>query len=110
MSYNALRNSRVRNSSVCKFLSNNGLRVVWDERDNYRGFDEQYNFQLHGVWDGILYGVTGEPFDEVLGGDISPPFFGHAENRTAVDAGTHNYLRLKMRIDPGETDQIPTKG
>lgn len=98
--YNLLRNARIRNSSQCRFDSNLGYAVAWDEADNFRGYTTYSGITARLVDNGYYFMVTTGP-DCYITTD-SPTI--------AIDAGVYTSVDVYMRIYPGFGHASPAQG
>ena len=100
MSFNILRNSYIRNGTKCKFDSNEGYSVYWDEDDNFKGYDVYNNLTARLVSNNAYSFVTTSS-----GCNITT-----ASDIDTIDAGVYTYIKINMRVDNGTNLYGPTKG
>ena len=100
MSFNILRNAYIRNGSRCKFDSNEGYSVYWDEDENFKNYVVYNNITARLVANDAYFMVTTSSGCNITtASDIDP-----------IDAGVYTHIKLNMRLDIGTNIISPTKG
>lgn len=99
MTYNLLRNARIRNSTSCRYDTNDGYSIRWDTEGDYRGYTTYSGVTARLVSNGYYFMVTTSS-----GGYITSP-----GDVMQLDAGIYTDVSVDMRIYPGFGHVTPTK-
>jgi hypothetical protein len=100
MSINILKNARIRNGYFCKFDSNEGYSVSWDEDDNFKGYTVYEDLTARLVVNGSYFMVTTSS-----GCSITT-----AADIDEIDAGVYSHLKISMRVEVEAGTSPPTNG
>jgi len=98
--FNILRNADIRNSSSCRFDTNEGYSVVWDEDNNFKDYVEFDEITTRLVSDQSYFFVATSGTCYVSPSTDQPTF----------DAGPYDTIKVNYRVEVGFNQVAPTTG
>jgi hypothetical protein len=98
--FNILRNADIRNSTGCRYDTNEGFAVSWTEDGNFQEYEEFDGLTTRAVENRNYFSVA----------TSGTCYIGPISDRPAFDGGIYDTVKVTYRVDVGFNQTPPTTG